>query len=407
MNQKEELIKKIKEGDLDGLNRILKSVNFNIHEVMIEGTCTPLHVAVNTHKKDVIKTLLAHGANPEIKDDKNAKPFEYVALSSDTTKLYYDYLAENLSEIEQKRLNLLWAVAFKKVAEIRTLLTSEIDINTPIKTPDNIERLIFKAVVIGSPKTLYQETIKILIDHGANINCLNEFGTPALFFITRMLFSDEELDNTLLFLDYLIKKGADINILNENEENIFWNLYAQVETYHKNQFLIAQFLIENGLNINQKNKEGHSLYHVSIKSGNTQITKLLLNKGLHINNPEQLLSLALYSGMDTIKLITEMGVAINSKAIEGNTILYEAVRAGEEKTVAFLISLNADPNIHSGEAPLLRALEIGREDIALTLLKNKADPNIYNSYGEDAFTLAEEYNLEKVMRYLQENKNID
>ena len=90
-----------------------------------------------------------------------------------------------------------------------------------------------------------------------------------------------------------------------------------------------------------------------------------------------------------------------------NTILYEAVRAGEEKTVAFLISLNADPNIHSGEAPLLRALEIGREDIALTLLKNKADPNIYNSYGEDAFTLAEEYNLEKVMRYLQENKNID
>ena len=38
MNQNEELIKKIKEGDLDGVNRILKNVNFNIHEVMIEGT---------------------------------------------------------------------------------------------------------------------------------------------------------------------------------------------------------------------------------------------------------------------------------------------------------------------------------------------------------------------------------
>ena len=120
------------------------------------------------------------------------------------------------------------------------------------------------------------------------------------------------------------------------------------------------------------------------------IKKHLINK-FSDNNPDVI--------SDSIKLILNDGLSINSQDNFGNTPLHYAVRSSNLKAVEVLINNNANPNIvnivnHS--TPLHNAASIGNKSILKLLLDNGADPNIANDYGKKPFDY-----------YLFFNKDID
>ncbi|GAB4282625.1 MAG: hypothetical protein Kow0029_28300 [Candidatus Rifleibacteriota bacterium] len=70
---------------------------------------------------------------------------------------------------------------------------------------------------------------------------------------------------------------------------------------------------------------------------------------------------------------------------DGNTLLMEAIRKGNEKAVDILIESNADLHVVEdiqGSTPLLLAVNLGYASIARKLLDNGADPEVKGIFGQ-------------------------
>ena len=81
------------------------------------------------------------------------------------------------------------------------------------------------------------------------------------------------------YLDLLIKKGGNINEMNE---------YGTIPLYCVRDIEMAEFLIQNGVDVNARGKDGRTALFWAIVYGQHQIAELLLQSGAIINEQELL-----------------------------------------------------------------------------------------------------------------------
>ena len=168
-----------------------------------------------------------------------------------------------------------------------------------------------------------------------------------------------------------------IHLYEKNDNSKFLNL-----SLHKDISGLKKIINDNpGITKYSRRRDGRTALHLL----STKINKF------SDNNPDVI--------SDSIKLILNDGLSINSQDNFGNTPLHYAVRSSNSKAVEVLINNNANPNIvnivnHS--TPLHNAASIGNKSILKLLLDNGADPNIANDYGKKPFDY-----------YLFFNKDID
>ena len=76
-----------------------------------------------------------------------------------------------------------------------------------------------------------------------------------------------------------------------------------------------------------------------------------------------------------------LSAAINARAIDGSTALYQAAEAGRLPIVQLLVTHGADVRLpgRSGIAPLSAAAYMGSEPIVELLIEKGADPNALDS----------------------------
>ena len=83
-----------------------------------------------------------------------------------------------------------------------------------------------------------------------------------------------------------------------------------------------------------------------------------------------------YKGLQTTKLLIDLGANVNGTDQYGRSALTMAARYGRIETVKYLLSIGAKPNIVSlmkeWETPLSAALLRGHKDVVLLLRKNGA-----------------------------------
>ncbi|KAE8340521.1 ankyrin repeat-containing domain protein [Aspergillus arachidicola] len=84
------------------------------------------------------------------------------------------------------------------------------------------------------------------------------------------------------------------------------------------------------------------------------------------------------SVVETIELLIESGVPLDSRAEDGSTLLLRAARYGYDKSCASLVAYGADVNIYPTKywgTPLQEAIRSSRVNIANVLLEHGADIN--------------------------------
>ena len=172
------------------------------------------------------------------------------------------------------------------------------------------------------------ETAKLLIKHGADVNARSSFNA-------RFGESLESIGPTPLAT--AIKKDDEkmAKLLIEKGVNVGkdYLLYAK-------SFEIAKILIENGADVNAKNKSGYTPLHFAKKS---ELAKLLIENGADVNAGKGTVGVPLYDtyNIKTAKLLIENGADVNAKSRYGNTPLSNA-RAVEVAKI--LIENGADVN---------------------------------------------------------------
>ncbi len=233
--------------------------------------------------------------------------------------------------------DLFQAVRNGDLALLRTNISNH---NVDMRGPRGVT-LLMHAAAFGNA-----ETLRFLIDSGADVNSKNDFGATALLWAAR----DPEK---------------------------------------------AKLLIEHGADVSVQSKQGRTpLMMAALRDGGSDIVALMLAKGAAVNvadsRGDTALSIAAETGdLETMRLLIAKGADVRSINRMGESTLIQASKSRRPEAARVLIEKSVDPNIAStwyasvlnGQIALLkivaldRAASFGPVEMVRDLLKAGANVN--------------------------------
>lgn len=385
-------------------NGHMKIVQIFLKYDLINTPCriggTALSFACRQNREDLVRFLLKNGADIR-------KGFCLLQAVDKNLHNIVEILLENhadVNELDENNRTLLQVAVIKKASNkiIKLLLENEAWIDA-IDADSNTA--LHLALINGSPSS------KLLIENGANVNCLNKKGetplmlavkkhdmdavkllieknakvnivdqagqTPLHWAVERRFNNIIELllkkkanpnavdneGNTPLHLaiiktsdacQLLIDKGADVNSVNINGHT------PLCLAVNKLSFGIVKLLLENKADVHFQDKNGTTSVHFAVAKGNVEILQLLVENGGDVNfvtpHGVTMLHSNITHSFKIAKFLVGQGVNVNSVTSEGNTVLHNMMikNARNDELIFFFLENGADINQvnHSNESPL-------------------------------------------------------
>uniref|UniRef100_A0A6C0ED74 Uncharacterized protein n=1 Tax=viral metagenome TaxID=1070528 RepID=A0A6C0ED74_9ZZZZ len=228
------------------------------------------------------------------------------------------------------------------------------------------------------------EIVKILLENGAS-SVINEADIGGL---TPLLYATKRKHFDIIKL--LVEHGADVNI--QNKEG-FTPLINSILYEDKKS---VELLLKSGANVEQK-KGFLTPLNIACIYGNMEIIELLLKNGADINTKNQygVTPLIMSIGkkfINVVKLLIEKGANVNLSDEVGGTPLMYACGKNVFEIVELLVKNGANVNLsdNNGSTPLMFACQNKNFDIVKLLVEHGADVNIQNMDGSTALMYASE-----------------
>ena len=155
------------------------------------------------------------------------------------------------------------------------------------------------------------------------------------------------------------------------------------EALREEQKSMVMLLIDNGVDVNIKDKNCFSPLHCAVQQGHVEIAELLIAKGANVNATDMmgetpLHAAALGGHKDVVVVLLAGGANVNSENQMERTPLHFAARDGHLRVVELLLAQGADVNAKDkspSRTPLHYAAQQDHKDVAELLLAQGADVN--------------------------------
>ena len=373
---------------------------------------TPLHEILSWDKKisnldvtrytlKVIRLLIENGADMKIKDNKGKTPLDYAGFwtkwgirfylwtkkwSADSSRLGQyraaDIKTDNVSfdrenEEECRVSPPFYHAAYKgKLEKVKKFLKEGV----------SIEKKNEVLLIVRD-----ENTFNLLIKNGADVNTKYKGGNTPLHLIYNVKTAG-----------LLIKNGADVNAGN-NEGNAPLHLKSSIEYFVK-------LLIDSGADVNARNNEGSAPLHlVSRPFNQKENIKGIIHPFIHLPYYN------IFKQKENANLLIENGADVNARNKEGKTPLFYT---RDKVVTEFLIENGADVNIKDkrGETPLHNLISFYFEEknrtwwnmkkcfeITKIFIKNGADIKIKDNKGKTPLDYAGFWTRWKIRFYLWTN----
>ena len=348
---------------------------------------TPLHKAIeNRREAIIIKTLVNLGADIEIKNDKQKNPVMYAFFHSienlhlllpkkyNVSKTDIDFLIKVNSISKTKEAIVVDALKnLKEPFNIIKLLTY---IGFNINTKDNKGNNFLH---IACENIDNFRAVKLLIDNGCNAEEKNKNGNTPLHIAIQHNKSE-------VFVKKLIDYYLDLNVKNKYKLQPIHYAIKYGKNAKTIELLANTGVDINANNIYEK-VSLRPLFFTIRHTNNIEIIKkiLALTTNLNPKNQDNALHIASkYGKGKLIPLLVEAGVNINGKDKEGNTPLNTVIFYKDEhkiNSISTLIKLGADVNEENknSETPLIKTLHTNDineiKKIIHLLIESGADVN--------------------------------
>ena len=203
----------------------------------------------------------------------------------------------------------------------------------------------------------------------------------------------------------LINQGADIDVKDRHGTTLLHDACAN------GHLDVVKFLVENKADINAKKNDGTTPLHEASRYGHLDIVKVLVENKADINATKNgdwtPLHDASWKGyLNVAKFLVENKPDVNAKDNDGRTPLHRASDAGHLDIVKLLIDNKADINTkdNDGWTPLHWASVFGHLDVITFLVENNADINAKKSDGRTPLHWASWTARLDIVKVLVENK---
>lgn len=194
------------------------------------------------------------------------------------------------------------------------------------------------------------------------------------------------------------------------------NIDDLVEAARTGSTAEALKLIDNGVDVNSKNKSGVYPLHWAAANGNMELVKVLLAKKAYINatdgyREEPVIMWAAKKGqLEIVKLLVEKGASANISDRYKETPLMDAARYGHNEMLKLLLNNRANINdiTADGVSALMFACQNGHVEIVKTLLEFRADINkIHFKTSKTALGYAKERNNKDIIAMISRQAKVE
>jgi ankyrin repeat protein len=388
---------------------------------------TPLFAAVKANSVEMVRQLLAAGADAEV-SDQNESPL-HLALRKEYS-LLTDLLLAKIKNFEAKdkegRPLIFLAIKNKNMAVTNSLLSKRVDVSYKDtqgstllhwalmqKLHSIIDSLIDLGIAIDAVNS-NQETalytavevddligFKALVNHGANTDVVIN-GSTALLYALAAEKSGE-------MIDILIDRTRNVNAQNTNGETALFLAIAQGsvaqaerllarganpeiatndlrsplgEAVKQDQIELAKTLIQKGARADRRDKNGQNLMH---EAKSESMAQVLVQAKVAFDeldaNGDSPLSLAVRNGrFPLVRFFVSQGANINWRSAKKETLVHVAVQENESNILLYLVELGIDVNAKDSEGQTA-LFDVSIEGILDILVRSGADVNSTNKKG--------------------------
>lgn len=376
--------------DLD-LIKLLLAHGANVDQQSVNGF-SPMHIAAQEGKPEIVRLLIEAGGRLDLKDCRNRTPLDAVQTDrSQKLEIMIRY---------KKDATVIDAAKYDQPAILEKLVQQGAHINTVDKQNNEATGLI-----IASKKN-HDKVVGKFIELGADINIQDKEGNTALH------YAAERGHHEVVYL--LLSAGADITLRNregytalnlaaQNDElrtiQLFKDAYPDVEVTskperqeHRDLTIGPSGEIMKDPNEMRKalkemaRKElsqrlQHPLHKAAVQGDLKAIVDILESGKEDVNlyddnDSTPLMYACCFGDPNMIHLLIDKGAQVNVQNKMGLTPLHIAVSSGEKEMVQVLLSRGADAKLETQNQlnPLEVATLTEHDDIAQMI--RKTDPNV-------------------------------
>tara|TARA_B100000767_G_C19774417_1_gene541772 strand:+ start:2052 stop:3536 length:1485 start_codon:yes stop_codon:yes gene_type:complete len=405
------------------LNKKGNDVNKKTHD-----SRTYLFWAAYKNNLEIMKYLVSRGAKTDLVDSHGNTVINFAAANGQLNKEIYEFCiskgADPSTELNKNGANTLLIISssLKGDEMIDYFIAKGVDINSIDDNGNGIfnytakggninqlDLLIRRGVEYKKPnkknsnafifasqgKNSSLKTFKYLESVEINPNITSIEGFTPMHFLPRN-YKDPKI------YEYFISKGVNVNQVNKNGNTVFNNA-----SIYGNKKLLS-FLIDKGAEINISNKKGQNSLMLATKNNTVDVVNFIINNGGNIlHEDKEKNSLAHYiidsyskeniiSFDKKLELFIENKLDLSSRQSNGNSILHEAVNKNNLKLIKKLMLFNIPINIKNNDgytALHMAAMKAKDLEIISFLLKNGANKIIKTDFDESAYDLASENEL--------------
>ncbi|KAK8010116.1 hypothetical protein PG990_009081 [Apiospora arundinis] len=403
----------------------------DIDEKNLSGN-TPLFLSCRYRRWRVARLLIREGADVNAENKDEETPLMWAAYDAATARLLIDRGAKTecvsldgitplsfaVYDFELTKLMIEKGVQLQKIKTgnfdpLRVALRAE-----PAKRDTRTIKLLIEhgADLNIRPKNRltaldeafannYTEAVKLLIEQGANVNIGAEDGFSILF---DAIYHSQRNEWDLTVIELMIDRGADVQVHGPNTETPLTFLLGW-KNYSKKA---ARLLIEAGADVNTPDEdededEGNTPLIYASRANDLETATLLINHGADVNfrnvSGWSPLSIAHSEGYhDLARLLVDRGADYKHQDSDGYAQLHSAAAVGELELVRLLINHGAEVNAQTTEreTPLYFAALHDNLEVVKFLVKHGADINVQTVEGNTPLYEAVYYRRLEIAEYL-------
>ncbi|XP_039547785.1 kinase D-interacting substrate of 220 kDa B isoform X4 [Pimephales promelas] len=337
---------------------------------------TPLMLASEQGSLEIVQELIRRGANVNL-DDVDCWSALISAAKEGHVEVVKELL-ENSAYIEHRDSGgwtaLTWA-SYKNRVEVATVLLE--NGANPITT--GLQYSVYP--IIWAAGRGHSEIVKLLLEHGAKVNCSDKYGTTPLIWAARKGHYDCVM--------HLLENGADVDQEGAN------SMTALIVAVKGGYTEVVKELLKRNPNVNMTDKDGNTALMIAAKEGYTEIVQDLLDAGTYVNIPDRggdtvLIGAVRGGHVEIVRALLHKYADIDIRGQENKTALYWAVEKGNATMVRDILQCNPDTETTTkdSETPLIKATKMRNIEIVELLLDKGAKVSAVDKKGDTPLHIA-------------------